>query len=116
MYQILEELNKTSGITGSMVVGNDGIVIAADLNTQIEEETIGALAASITTNIQKSLDKMDATPLKQITIEADNAKLFFFDATIGILVVIAEPEVNIGLVRLEIKNAISKLNNQEAVY
>ena len=38
MYQILEELNKTSGITGSMVVGNDGIVIAADLNTQIEEE------------------------------------------------------------------------------
>ena len=30
--------------------------------------------------------------------------------------VIAEPEVNIGLVRLEIKNAISKLNNQEAVY
>ena len=42
MYQILEVLNKTSGITGSMVVGNDGIVIAADLNTQIEEETIGA--------------------------------------------------------------------------
>ncbi len=116
MYQILEELNKTSGITGSMVVGNDGIVIAADLNTQIEEETIGALAASITTNVQKSLQRMDATPLKQITIEADNAKLFFFDATVGILVVIAEPEVNIGLVRLEIKNAISKLNNQEAVY
>lgn len=116
MYQILEELNKTSGITGSMVVGNDGIVIAADLNTQIEEETIGALAASITSNIQKSLEKMDARPLKQITIEAENAKLFFFDATIGILVVVAEPEVNIGLVRLEIKNAISKLNNQEAVY
>jgi len=116
MYQVLEVLNKTSGITGSMVVGNDGIVIAADLNTQIEEETIGALAASITTNIQKSLKRMDATPLKQITIEADNAKLFFFDATVGILVVVAEPEVNIGLVRLEIKNAISKLNNQEAVY
>ena len=38
------------------------------------------------------------------------------DAQVGILVVIAEPEVNIGLVRLEIKNAISKLNNQEAVY
>ena len=116
MYQILEALNKTSGITGSMIVGNDGIVIASDLNTQIEEETIGALAASITSNIQKSLEPMESAPLRQVTIEADNAKLFFYDARVGILVVIAEPEVNIGLVRLEAKNAISRLNNQEAIY
>ncbi|MCP4568544.1 MAG: hypothetical protein GY841_13285 [FCB group bacterium] len=114
MYQILDGLNKTSGITGSMLVGNDGIVIAADLNTQIEEDTIGALAASITSNIQKSLDRLESAPLTQVTIEADNAKLFFCDAKIGILVVITEPEVNIGLVRLEIKNAISRLIKQEA--
>ena len=42
--------------------------------------------------------------------------MFFCDAGIGILVVVTEPEVNIGLVRLEIKNAISKLSNQEATY
>lgn len=116
MYQILEALNKTSGITGSMIVGKDGIVIAADLNAQFEEETIGALAASITSTVQKSLDRLDTTPLKQVTVEADNAKLFFCDAGIGLLVVITEPEVNIGLVRLEVKNAIGKLNNQEAIY
>ena len=116
MYQILEGLNKTSGITGSMIVGKDGIVIAADLNTQFEEETIGALAASITSNVQKSLDRLQTTPLHQVTIEADNGKMFFSDAGIGLLVVITEPEVNIGLVRLEIKNAIGKLNNQEAIY
>ena len=46
MYQVLEELNKTSGISGSMVVGNDGIVIAADMDASFEEETVGALAAS----------------------------------------------------------------------
>ncbi|MEZ5358744.1 MAG: roadblock/LC7 domain-containing protein [Candidatus Zixiibacteriota bacterium] len=116
MYQILEALNKTSGITGSMVVGKDGIVIAADLNTQLEEETIGALAASITSTVQKSLERLATTPLKQVTVEADNAKLFFCDAGIGLLVVLTEPEVNIGLVRLEVKNAIGKLNNQEAIY
>lgn len=115
MYQILEGLNKTSGIVGSMVVGNDGIVIAADLNTQIEEDAIGALAASVISNVQKSLDRLQSPPLKQVTVEADNAKLFFSDASMGVLVVITDPEVNIGLVRLEIKNAITKLNNQEAV-
>jgi len=109
MYQVLEELNKTSGITGSMVVGNDGIVIAADMDTSLEDETVGALAASITTNIQKSLDRLQQTPLAQVTIEADSGKMFFTDAGIGVLVVTAEKDVNIGLIRLEIKNAIARL-------
>ncbi len=109
MYDVLNELNKTTGITGSMVVGNDGIVIAADLNESFEGDTIGALAASITANIQKSLERLNTTPLKQVTIEADEGKLFFTDAGLGILVVTTEKSVNIGLIRLEIKNAISKL-------
>jgi predicted regulator of Ras-like GTPase activity (Roadblock/LC7/MglB family) len=109
MYQVLEELNKTSGITGSMIVGNDGIVIAADLDTSFEEEAVGALAASITTNIQKSLDRLEQTSLAQVTIEAGSGKLFFSDAGVGILVVTAERDVNIGLIRLEIKNAITRI-------
>ncbi len=109
MYDVLDDLNKTTGITGSMVVGNDGIVIAANLDESFEDDTIGALAASITTNIQKSLDRLESTPLKQVTIEAEQGKLFFTDAGLGILVVTTEQQVNIGLIRLEIKNAISKL-------
>jgi len=109
MYQVLSDLNKTPGVTGSMVVGSDGIVIAADLDTNFESETVGALAASITSNIQKSLDRLDTTPWSQVTIEADDAKLFFTDANLGILIVTTEKIVNVGLVRLEIKNAIDKL-------
>jgi predicted regulator of Ras-like GTPase activity (Roadblock/LC7/MglB family) len=109
MYEVLNELNKTSGITGSMVVGSDGIVIAADLDERFEGETIGALAASISSNIQKSLERLESTPLKQVTIEADEGKLFFTDAGLGILVVTTEQNVNIGLIRLEIKNAINRL-------
>lgn len=109
MYDVLNDLNKTTGVTGSMVVGNDGIVIAADLDEAFESDTIGALAASISSNIQKSLDRLDTTPLKQVTIEAEQGKLFFTDAGLGILVVTTEKDVNIGLIRLEIKNAISKL-------
>jgi len=111
MYQILEELNRTSGITGSMIVGNDGIVIASDLGTSLEEDTVGALAASITSNGQKSLNRLQQTPLAQVTIEAATGKLFFSDAGIGILVVTAEKDVNIGLIRLEIKNAISRIRS-----
>jgi predicted regulator of Ras-like GTPase activity (Roadblock/LC7/MglB family) len=110
MYQVLSELNKTAGITGSMVVGNDGIVIASDMEEKYEGDTVGALAASITTNIQKSLERLKTSPLSQVTIEADQNKLFFTDAgKLGILVVTTEPQVNIGLIRLEIRNALEKL-------
>lgn len=110
MYEILSELNKTSGITGSMVVGNDGIVIAADLDASYEGDTVGALAASITANINKSMDRLQTSPPQQVTIEAEDGKLFFTDAGLGILVVTTNKNVNIGLVRLEIKNALTKLS------
>jgi len=109
MYNVLSELNKTSGITGSMVVGHDGIVIAADLDARYQDEIVGALAASITTNVNKTLERLEEKNLDQLTIEAENGKVFMASNDIGILVVTAEPSVNIGLIRLEMKNAISRI-------
>lgn len=112
MYQILEELNKTSGINGSMLVGNDGIIIAADLDSRFQDESVGAMAASIVSTVQKSLEKLSSTPFRQMTVEAENGKLFLTDVGFGILVVTAEPNVNIGLIRLEIRNAASKMKER----
>ncbi|MGB2698264.1 MAG: roadblock/LC7 domain-containing protein [Candidatus Zixiibacteriota bacterium] len=112
MYQILEELNKTSGISGSLLVGSDGIIIAADLDTRFQDETVGALAASIVSTVDKSLEKLQATHFKQVTIEADKGKLFLTDVGIGVLVVTTEPDVNMGLVRLEIKNAHQRIQTR----
>ncbi len=110
MYEILEELNRTSGVTGSMVVGHDGIVIAADLDTRYQDEAVGALAASITANVNKSLERLSEDRLSQITIEALNGKLFLASNDIGILVVTAEDGINIGLVRLEMKHALARMS------
>ena len=109
MYKILEELNKTTGINGSMVVGEDGIVIAADLNAQLQDEAVGALAASIVSTVKKSMERLSNEDLKQITVEASKGKLFFTEVGIGILAVTTDPQVNVGLVRLEIKNAAEKI-------
>ena len=109
MYKILEGLNKTTGINGSMIVGQDGIVIAADLNTQLQDEAVGALAASIVSTVKKSMERLSDADLKQITVEASKGKLFLTDVGIGILAVTTDPQVNVGMVRLEIKNAAEKI-------
>jgi len=112
MYEVLEDINRTSGVTGSMVVGHDGIVIAADLDTRYQEETVGALAASITANVNKSLERLEEDDLSQITIEATHGKVFMASNEVGILVVTADSNVNIGLIRLEMKNAVSRIKTQ----
>lgn len=110
MYNVLSDLNKTSGVRGSMLVGADGIIIAADLESQLEDETVGAMSASIVANVSKAMERLKSETPAQITVEADQGKLFLSDAGVGILTVIADKDVNIGLIRLEMKNAIAKIN------
>lgn len=110
MFDVLEELNKTSGVSGSMLVGHDGIVIAADLQATFEDDTLGALAASITANIKKSMSRLNQPKPDHVTIEAENSKLFITDCEVGVLVVVAEKDANLGLIRLEVRNARKKLN------
>ena len=112
MYNVLSDLNKTTGVRGSMLVGSDGIIIAADLESQLEDETVGAMSASIVSSVGKAMERLKSETPSQITIEADHGKVFLADASVGILTVIAEKEVNIGLIRLEMKNAIGKINGQ----
>ncbi len=112
MYNVLGELNKTSGVRGSMLVGADGIIIAADLDSRLEDETVGAMAASIVANVSKALERLNQQKPDHITIEADQGKIFLNDAGVGILAVVTDPAVNIGMVRLEIKNAISRIKAQ----
>ena len=112
MFNVLSELNKTSGVRGSMLVGADGIIIAADLESTLEDDTVGALSASIVANVSKAMERLNNESPRQITVEAEHGKLFLADAGLGILTVIAEKDVNVGLVRLEIKNALSKIRGQ----
>lgn len=109
MYEVLECLNKTSGITGSMLVADDGMVIASDLDSTNEDETVGALASSIASVVRRSMEKLGREAFAQVTIEADRGKMFLADAGVGTLVVTTELQANIGLVRLEIKSALAKL-------
>lgn len=112
MYNVLGDLNKTSGVRGSMLVGTDGIIIAADLDSRLEDETVGALAASIVSNVSKALKRLNRQNPDRITVEADQGKIFLNDAGVGILAVITDPAVNVGMVRLEIKSAISRIKSQ----
>jgi len=112
MREILAELNKVKGIMGSMVVAPDGMVIASDLAVQTPDEVLGAMAASVATTIAKSLERMNQGKLHQAMLDATEGKIFISEVGIGYLVVVTNKDVNVGLVRVEMRGASERLRRR----
>ncbi|MCC6546732.1 roadblock/LC7 domain-containing protein [Candidatus Sumerlaeota bacterium] len=111
MDRILAELNKTPGVIGSFVVAVDGIIVASDFATELNDEMMGALTSSIINSTEKATKKMEQGELVSFIVETDTNKMFFNATRSGFLVCVANPEANLGLVRVEIRAAAEKLNN-----
>ncbi len=110
MQQILMRMNQTPGIVGSFVVGADGMLVASDVSWVMNEESVGALASAIINTVERASSQIDQGPLKSVAIETDGNKLFFSPTRLGYLVTIATQQANVGLVRLEMENAVDLLN------
>jgi predicted regulator of Ras-like GTPase activity (Roadblock/LC7/MglB family) len=111
MERILAELNKTPGVTGSFVVGADGIIVASDFASEINDEVMGALTSSIINSTEKATKKMEQGELVSFIVETDSNKMFFNSTRSGFLVCVASPEANLGLIRIEMRTAKEKLDN-----
>ena len=111
MERILAELNKTPGIIGSFVVAADGIIVASDFASEINDELMGALTSSIINATEKATKKMEQGELVSFIVETEANKLFFHSTRSGFLVCVANPEANLGLIRVEMRAAAEKLNN-----
>lgn len=111
MERILAELNKTPGVIGSFVVAADGIIVASDFATELNDEMMGALTSSIINSTEKATKKMEHGELVSFIVETDTTKMFFHSTRTGFLVCVAGPETNLGLVRVEMRAAADKLNN-----
>jgi len=111
MERILSELNKTPGIIGSFVVASDGIIVASDYATELNDEMMGALTSSIINSTEKATKKMEQGDLVSFIIETEQYKMFFNSTRSGFLVCVSKQDANIGLIRVEMRSATEKLNN-----
>lgn len=110
MERILAELNKTPGVIGSFVVAADGIIVASDFATELNDEMMGALTSSIINSTEKATRKMEQGDLVSFIVETDTRKMFFHSTRSGFLVSVAATDVNLGLIRVEMRTAAEKLN------
>ena len=107
--RVLLELNKTEGIKGSMVVGKDGLVIASQLPGNIDAELVGAMASAAFGAAERTASEIGMGNLEQTMIEGEHGKILMVDAGEGILAILTESKVNLGLIRITMKRAVEKI-------
>lgn len=103
----LDLVTRVRGVRGAMIVSSDdGLVVAEQLMEGIKGATVAALAASLANRLRRA---MEATGVKESVfwhLQCDQGALLVVPAASGLLVVaVADPAVNVGLVRLELLRA-----------
>lgn len=109
MQEVLSGLNRLSGVRGSMFVTRDGMVAASDVGTDIDPDRIAAMAATLAARTNDCIQRTNRGRLVQAVLDATDGKVFMSEAEKGILVLIADSDVNVGLVRLEMRSAVERL-------
>lgn len=100
----LDLITRVRGVRGAMLVSaEDGIVVAEQLMAGIKGPALAALAASLTARLRRAMEAAGVGPGLFWHLQAEQGALLVVPTASGILVVaVAEPDVNVGLVRLEL--------------
>ncbi len=109
--RILKDLARINGVNGSLVVGKDGLIIESEVPTDIDSELVAAMSSAVFGTAERSAEEMKHEPLQQVMIEGDRGKTLMIDAGEGILVVIAEIEINLGLIRIEMRRSSERVKD-----
>jgi len=113
MREILKALNIEAGTNGCMVITPDGIMVAAALSPNFEEDSVAAFAASLILLFKRNLASIGVRgELRSCSITASQGKLVFIDMTTSYLVLIADPKSDIDSTAAPVQAAITKIANR----
>ena len=110
MSPALDLITRVRGVRGAMLVSaEDGLIVAEQLMEGVKGAAVAALAASLAGRLQRAMEAAGIGSSVFWHLQGDHGALLVVpggNAAGGILVVaVAEPDVNIGLVRLELLRA-----------
>ncbi len=115
MRRILKQLSDVAGIKGSMVVTQDGIVVASHLSGQLKENVVGAVASSVISSTRRDLATHGFQGFTRFTLVASQGKMVYIETGSAFLVVVVDRNVELGPVEIEIESAAMRIRKQGAI-
>jgi len=110
----LDSLTRVRGVLGALASTEDGFPLAARLGGEHDREALAAAAATIARSSSAVLARLGRGELEVAILEASKLSLLVRRVSTGYLLVVAEPEANLGLIVAEMDRASRKLEHAAA--
>lgn len=108
---VLDSLTRQRGVRASLVVSaTDGIAIDSNLQIGQDGSRVAALAASLYRKARRSAHAAGLGATGFMQLEAESGRLCMIGGDEVVLVCVAEPEANVGLIRVEMLRAAETLS------
>jgi predicted regulator of Ras-like GTPase activity (Roadblock/LC7/MglB family) len=87
---LLSRIDNFPGVSGTLIVGHDGLVIASTLGSAVDKDTIGAMATSIHSHTNVVTQKLELGRLQQTIMQSAGALTILTNVEVGVLAVLCE--------------------------
>jgi predicted regulator of Ras-like GTPase activity (Roadblock/LC7/MglB family) len=102
--RVLDLVTRVRGVRGAMLVTvDDGLIVAEHLMEGIKGSAVAALAASLANRLRRAMEAAGVGASPFWHLQCAKGALLVVPAPSGVVVVaVADADVNVGLVRLEL--------------
>lgn len=97
---LLNEVNEVPGVIGTLIVGNDGLVIANTMPEDIDKEIVGALTSSIYLNLDVQVKQMQRGSMRRLVIKTDQGHTVLSTLEMGTMVAFSDASASFSLNKL----------------
>lgn len=115
MDTILQRLMEIEGVTGALLVGKDGLVVASTMEGE-DEEYLSAMAAACYDAASRYIGQLGLGDVRHAMYETPGAMIQVTDAGDLLLVVRSTYSANVGRIRMECGQASLRLAEQIGTY
>jgi len=111
LNSILSDLNGTSAdIDASAVISTDGLVMAAAMPADMDEDRVGAMSAAMLSLGERTAQELSRGDLEQVLIKGDKGYVLMTHAgPDSVITVVAKPRAKLGLIFLDVKRAAESI-------
>ncbi len=110
LNEVLDDLHEVQSVRGAAVVRRDGLLIASNFSQTFDENQVGAMTASTVGSGETASNALNMGEVNEVTIESQDGKLISTGAgEEGVLAVMTDADVNMGLIKVEMENATEKI-------
>lgn len=110
LNELLDDLHEVQSVRGAAVVRRDGLLIASNFSQSFDENQVGAMTASTVGSGETASDALNMGDVNEVTIESQDGKLISTGAgDEGVLAVMTDADVNMGLIKVEMEKATDKI-------